>query len=95
MNTHIESAFAGVLLLLIGWATLSMGIGLLFVAAGVVVLLRDLPLFRIATTLRQLKGQEADPIEQPVPLHTQLRCQYCDALNPVGIARCPYCGAPA
>jgi hypothetical protein len=95
MNTHIESAFTGVLLLLIGWATLSMGIGLLFVAAGVVVLFRDLPLLRVVTTLRQLRERGVKPVEQPVPLHTRLRCPYCNALNPIGIGRCPSCGAPA
>lgn len=68
MNTHIESAFAGVFLLLVGWATLRIGIGLLFVAAGVVVLFGDLPLLRIVTTLRQFRGRNVKPIEQPVPL---------------------------
>jgi len=83
---HPVAALDGAFLLLVGWATLSEDIGIVILALGALWFAQLL-----GVNWRRLFER---PVEQPVALHTQLRCNYCGVLQPVTARYCSSCGAP-
>jgi hypothetical protein len=79
-------ALDGAFLLLVGWATLSEGIGFVIFALGLLWFAELLGVnwHRLFECLA----------EQPAALHAQLRCDYCGVLLPVTTRYCSSCGAP-